>query len=153
MRSLAGYSPAAMPLRNGQYHFPELLAVLKAAVGVGGALKRQYRIDYGLQQAALEKLEGSEKLRFLAHERTENRKLPTEYVVDVDLGFEARGRTARHQASAGLHAENALLPGSRADVLENNVHAAPAREPFHLAGKLPAMRHDIVGAEPFSLRE
>src|SRR5271154_7178513 len=145
--------PPVVPLRNTQNYFAELLAVFEAFVRFGGALERHHAINYRLEQAALEKLERSEKLGLESHERAEHRELPNEEVVDINFCIEAGGGSAGHQASAGLEAVNALIPGDLADVFEDDVHAAARGKALHFTGELAAVEPGFVRPERFRFRE
>ena len=82
------------------------------------------------------------------HVRTQQRKLSRKEVPEINLGFEARGSAAGHQRPAGLERSHAFIPGSRADVLHNNIRAGFVGDLADFVGDLLLVVVDNeIGAE------
>src|SRR5882762_7627377 len=141
-----------LKILNLEDHFAELRAGFEIGVRGGGFRQRKDAIDDGLELACGDKFHHRQQLRFCAHVGAEERKLPAEEEPEVDLGVKSSGGPTGHESSRWSKAREALVPGSCADVLEDDVNAALACDAAHfLTDFLCFVVDELVGAKLFGL--
>jgi hypothetical protein len=133
---------------NLQHDLSKLLAGFEALVGGAGFGEGENFIEDGMEEFAGDEVEDGEKFGFAAHVRTENGEMAAEEEAQIDFGVEAGGGATGDQASVDGERGDALRPGGFADVFEDHVDAALARDALHFGVDLLAgVDDDFVGAE------
>src|ERR1700690_3841022 len=88
-------------------------------------------IDYGFKQPAAIKFQRAEKIRFTAHERSEQGELARKKIAKIDFRVVSSCRAAGHQPAAEGEAAYAFVPGSLSYMLHDDVNAAAVRHLFN----------------------
>src|SRR6267142_4756194 len=82
---------------NLQDHFAELRAGFEIGMCLRASSQRKHAINDRLEPPLGHKFQHREQLRFCAHVRAEQRKLPAEEKPEVHPGIESSGGTAGHE--------------------------------------------------------
>src|SRR5882762_2751123 len=133
---------------DGKDDFAELRTGFE--VGMGGSRfgERENAVNSGLETPRGHQAHDAVELGLGAHVGAEERKLAAEEESQVDLGIVAGGGAASYQAAAGGKTGEAVVPGSRPDVFEDDVDAALVRDAADfIADFLRIVIDEVVGAE------
>src|SRR5258708_24261725 len=123
-------------------------AGFEIAVGFGAGGQREDAVDDGLEASGGHEAHDAVEFGVGAHIGAEERKLAAEEEPQVDLGIVAGGGAAGYQAAAEGKTGEAVVPGSRPDVLEDDVDAALARDTADFITDFLSFAIDeMVGAE------
>src|SRR5436309_2178500 len=131
-------------------HFAELRAGFEVRMRGGRFRQRKDAIDDGFEAPRSDKFHYREQLRFRAHVRAEQRKLPAEKEPEVHPGVKSGGGAAGHEPPGGSEAGEAFVPSSRANVFEDDINPALSSDAAHfLADFLRFVIDEMVRAELF----
>src|SRR6266850_2900198 len=137
---------------NLQDHFAKLRAGFE--IGMRGSCfrERKHAIDDRLEPPLGHKFQHREQLRFCAHVRAEQRKLPAEEKPEVHPGVESGGGPASHESPGGREAGEAFVPCGGPDVFEHDIHPAlPCDASNFLADFLRFVIDEMVRTKLFAL--
>src|SRR6266849_3313303 len=133
---------------DAKHNFAKLRAGFKIGVSGSGFRQGEDAIDNGLEAARRDKFHYRVQLGLGAHVRAEQRKLAAEQEAEIKLGIVAGRCAARDQTASWSETGEALLPGSRADVFENDVDAALASDAANfLADFLRFVVDEMIGTK------
>src|SRR6266849_4941297 len=133
-------------------HFSELRAGFEVRMRGGCFRQRKDTIDDGSEAPRSDKFHYREQLRFRAHVRAEQRKLPAEKEPEVHPGVESGGGAAGHESPGGREAGEAFVPSGGADVFEDDVHATlPCDAAHFVADFLRFVVDEMIRAKLFAL--
>src|SRR6266850_5110759 len=137
---------------NLQDHFAELRAGFEVGVRLRASSQRKHAINDGLEASRSHKFHHCEQLRFCAHVRAEQRKLPAEEKPEVHPGVESGGGPASHESPGGREAGEAFVPCGGPDVFEHDIHPAlPCDASNFLADFLRFVIDEMVRTKLFAL--
>ncbi len=136
------------PPLHFQHELAELFAGFETAVGLGGVGEGEDFVEDGMDEFAGDEFEDRKKFGFAAHVGAENGEMAAEEEAQIDFCIVAGGGSAGDQAAVHGEGRDALRPSGFADVFEDDVDAALAREALHFGvDLLLAVDDDFVGAE------
>src|SRR5216683_470720 len=131
-----------------KHNFAKLRAGFKIGVSGSGFRQGEDAIDNGLEAAGGDEFHYRVQFGLGAHVRAEERKLAAEQEAEIKLGIVAGRCPARDQTASWSETGEALFPGSRADVFENDVDAALASDAANfLADFLRFVVDHVIGAK------
>src|SRR5882672_3123709 len=131
-----------------QHNLAEHLALLQILVGDPDVFQWKDVVDHGLQASGKYVPEDFVQFAHRPHVRTEQRKLARKQETQIDFGFRTGRSAARDKSARGLERLHALVPGSGADVLEDDVHAFKIRDLANLLRNLLlVVVDDVVRAQ------
>src|SRR4029077_1178318 len=113
---------------------------------MGGAQLAEWKrpIQYRLQPASKHVAENFVQLTHRPHVRSEQSQLARKQMAQVEAHGGSGRRAAGHKLAAGLEGSDALVPGSRADVLDHDVFSLFVRDLADFFGNLLLVVMDAV---------
>src|SRR5262249_9848385 len=122
------------PYSGIQNYLPKLFTLLQPLVRRSGFAQREAPVDHGFELAGEDMLHHLMKLALGSHERSQEGKLAREEEADIEGGFRAGSGAAGYDLAARLERLHALLPGSFAHVLKNDVAHGAVGDVLHFFG-------------------
>src|SRR6266404_4853457 len=137
---------------NLEDHFAELRAGFEVGVCLRASGQRKHAINHGPEASRSDKFHHGKQLRFCAHVRAEQRKLPAEKEAEVHPGVESGGGPACHQPPGGRQAGEAFIPSGGANVFEDDINSAlPCDAAHFVADFLRFVIDEMIRAKLFAL--